>query len=227
MHIEEIENNISVSFKNKDLLTQALMHRSFVVENSLGDLASNERLEFLGDAVLELVVTHHLYHVFSTQPEGVLTQWRSIIVNTKHLAEASRKINVAEHIFLSKGEKTSGGGEKERILANVVEALIGALYLDQGYEQAEAFIQRVVLADMMQILGQSDQYNPKGVLQEKIQATKKVTPEYRILQESGPDHSKTFLAGIFLEGKMLAQGNGPSKKEAEEDAARNALKLLN
>lgn len=225
-HIEELEQSINVSFTSKELLTQALMHRSFVVENNLGDLVSNERLEFLGDAVLELVVTEYLYRAFATQPEGVLTQWRSIIVNTNNLAEVARRLTIAEHIFLSRGEKLSGGFEKERILANVTEAIIGAMYLDQGYNQAKEFIERSILGEVPTLLAQSQQYNPKGILQERIQATKKVTPEYKILEESGPDHAKTFQAGIFLDGSMLAQGEGPSKKEAEEDAARNALKLL-
>lgn len=208
------------------MLTQALMHRSFVVESNLGDLASNERLEFLGDAVLELVVTEYLYATFPTQPEGVLTQWRSIVVNTKNLADAARRLSIADSIFLSRGEKLSGGGEKERILANMVEAIIGGIYLDQGYDKAKQFIDQVILDNIAQLLGQSEEYNPKGLLQERVQAIKKVTPEYKILEESGPDHAKTFIAGIFLDGKMLAQGEGPSKKEAEEDAARNALRHL-
>ena len=226
MHIEEIEKSIGVSFKNKELLTQALMHRSFVVENNLGDLASNERLEFLGDAVLELVVTEYLYRIFSTQPEGVLTQWRSIIVNTNNLAEVARRLTIAEHIFLSRGEKLSGGFEKERILANMTEAIIGAMYIDKDYAQVKEFIERSVLGEVPALLALSQQYNPKGIVQERIQATKKVTPEYKILEESGPDHAKTFQAGIFLDGVMMAKGKGDSKKEAEEDAARNALQHL-
>lgn len=226
MHTEEIEKNIRVSFINKELLTQALMHRSFVVENNLGDLASNERLEFLGDAVLELVVTHYLYNQFPTQPEGVLTQWRSIIVNTNNLADANKRINLADSIFLSRGEKLSGGCDKERILANVLEAVIGAIYVDQGYKAAQEFIERVILANAAALIHASQEYNPKGLLQEKIQATKKVTPEYRILEEEGPDHAKTFLAAIVLDGKVIAKGKGPSKKEAEEEAARNALQEL-
>lgn len=226
MHHEEIENAIGVSFKHKELLTQALMHRSFVVENNLGDLASNERLEFLGDAVLELVVTHYLYCQFPTQPEGVLTQWRSIIVNTKNLADAAKRVNIADSIFLSRGEKLSGGCEKERILANVVEAVIGGTYLDQGYEAAKTFIERAILSNVAELIGASQEYNPKGILQEKVQATRKVTPEYTILEESGPDHAKTFIAAILLDGKILAKGKGASKKEAEEAAARNALHHL-
>lgn len=226
MYIEEIEKNIGVSFKNKELLAQALMHRSFVVEHKLGDLASNERLEFLGDAVLELIVTKYLYDIFSTQPEGVLTQWRSIIVNTKHLAQAAKNLHLAEHIFLSRGEKLSRGFEKERILANVIESMIGALYLDQGYSKAKKFIESTILSNTPQLLEAYQHYNPKGLLQEKIQAFKKITPEYKILEEGGPDHAKTFVAGIFLEGKMIGQGKGISKKEAEEEAARDALRKL-
>lgn len=211
-------------FENKGLLTQAFMHRSFVAEHNLEDSASNERLEFLGDAVLELAVTRYLYEVFATQPEGVLTQWRAIIVNTKNLAEAAKGIAITGYIFLSRGEKLSGGTEKDRILANVLEALIGAIYLDQGYERAEQFVKDFILQDAEKLLEAYRQYNPKGVLQEKIQASKRVTPEYRILEESGPDHSKTFLAGIFLEGKIIGKGKGISKKEAEEEAARDALR---
>ncbi len=221
--IEEIENHISVSFKNKDLLTQALMHRSFVVENRLGDLASNERLEFLGDAVLELVITDYLYQSFPDKPEGILTQLRSVIVNTKTLAQSLRKLNFGEYIFLSRGEKISGGAEKERILANILEAIIGALYLDQGYEKAKEFIERAILSNASKLVASSSEYNPKGILQEAIQASKRVTPEYKILEESGPDHSKVFVAGAFLEGKKIGEGRGVSKKEAEEEAARDAL----
>jgi len=226
VHIEELEQHLGVSFKNKDLLAQSLMHRSFVVENNLGDLASNERLEFLGDAVLELVVTKYLYTAFPSQPEGVLTQWRSIIVNTNNLADSAKRLALADSIFLSRGEKLSRGFEKERILANMVEAIIGAVYLDQGYAKAKAFITHAILTDAPQLLEDSGQYNPKGLLQERIQATKKVTPEYKILEESGPDHAKLFWAGIFLDDKILAKGQGNSKKEAEEDAAKNALNQL-
>jgi len=226
MHIEEIEKSIGVVFKNKELLTQALMHRSFVVEHHLGDLASNERLEFLGDAVLELAVTEYLYEMFNTQPEGMLTQWRSIVVNTKSLADAARALHIEEYIFLSKGEKLSGGFKKERILANVLEALIGALYFDQGYQRVKKFIGTSILNVIPNLVKAYQEYNPKGILQEKIQAYKKITPEYKILEESGPDHAKTFIAGIFLEGKIIGQGTGASKKEAEEEAARDALTNL-
>lgn len=226
MYIEEIEKNINVSFKNKELLTQSFMHRSFVAEHNLEDSASNERLEFLGDAVLELAVTRYLYETFVTQPEGALTQWRAIIVNTKNLAEAAKSLPISDYIFLSRGEKLSGGAEKDRILANVIEALMGAIYLDQGYEKAEEFVKNFILQDAEKLLEAYRQYNPKGVLQEKIQAFKRVTPEYRILEESGPDHSKIFLAGILLDGKVIGKGKGISKKEAEEEAARDALRNL-
>lgn len=220
---EEIEKNLGVVFSDKELLTQAMMHRSFVVEHGLGDLASNERLEFLGDAVLELIITTHLYEAFPTQPEGILTQWRAIVVNAKNLDDAAKKISLSKYIFLSRGEKLSGGGEKERIRANVLEAVIGAIYIDQGYEVSKEFVERAVLQDVPELIEAYKNYNPKGVLQEKVQALKKVTPEYRILEELGPDHAKKFLAGIFLEGKLIGQGDGMSKKEAEEDAAKDAL----
>lgn len=225
-YIEEIEKNINVSFENKELLSQAFMHRSFVAEHNLEDATSNERLEFLGDAVLELAVTRYLYETFFTQPEGVLTQWRAIIVNTKNLAETAKSLSITGHIFLSRGEKLSGGAEKDRILANILEALMGAIYLDQGYGRAEQFVKDFILQDAGKLLEAYRQYNPKGVLQEKIQASKRVTPEYRILEESGPDHSKIFLAGIFLDGKVIGKGKGVSKKEAEEEAARDALNNL-
>lgn len=203
------------------------MHRSFVVENRLGDLSSNERLEFLGDAVLELVITNYLYQSFPDKPEGILTQLRSVIVNTKTLADSLRALSLSEYIFLSRGEKISGGSEKERIRANILEAIIGALYLDQGYERAKEFIERVILKNASKLVESSKEYNPKGILQEAIQASKRITPEYKILEESGPDHSKVFLAGAFLEGKKIGEGKGVSKKEAEEEAARDALKHIN
>lgn len=223
---EEIEKRIGITLKNKELLTQAFMHRSFVVENRMGDLASNERLEFLGDAVLELVVSEYLYKQFDTQPEGILTQWRSIIVNTKTLAQAATNLGLGHYMFLSRGEKSSGGFEKERILANVLEALIGATYVDSGYKKAEAFITSAILNRAAMLLTTSQDYNPKGVLQEKIQATKRITPEYQVIEESGPDHQKMFRCAVFLEKKKLAEGTGKSKKEAEEDAARNALIVI-
>jgi len=226
MQSDEIEQRIGITLKNKDLLTQAFMHRSFVVENRMGDLASNERLEFLGDAVLELVVSDYIYRKFETQPEGVLTQWRSIIVNTKTLAEACKELGLGQYIFLSRGEKASGGAEKERILANILEALIGAAYIDSGYEQAEKFITSAILNRAAALLTTSQDYNPKGILQEKAQATKRVTPEYQVIEESGPDHQKIFRCAVFLDKQKLAEGSGKSKKEAEEDAARNALKKL-
>lgn len=225
-HTQDIENRIGVVFNNKELLTQALMHRSFVVENRLGDLASNERLEFLGDAVLELVISEYLFEKFATQPEGTLTQWRSMIVNTKTLAQAFGRLDLGGDMLLSRGERSSGGFEKERILANMLEALIGAIYLDSGYKGAKEFIDRALLPLASELLADWQLYNPKGILQEKVQASKRITPEYHIIEEFGPDHQKVFRAAVFLEQEKLAQGEGKSKKEAEEDAARNALQEL-
>ena len=223
---EEIEKRIGVTLKNKDLLTQAFMHRSFVVENHMGDLASNERLEFLGDAVLEIAVSDFLYRLHETKAEGILTQWRSMIVNTKTLAEVCKDLDLGQYIFLSRGEKSSAGFEKERILANILEALIGAIYVDSGYAKAEAFIKSAILSRAETLLTSSEDYNPKGILQEKIQAKKRLTPEYQVIEERGPDHRKMFLCAVFLEGEKLGEGKGKSKKEAEEDAARSALQYL-
>jgi len=226
VNIEEVEKRLGINFKNKELFTQALMHRSFVVENNLGDLASNERLEFLGDAVLELVVSEYLFAKFPTDPEGMLTQWRSIIVNTKTLADVCRELDLADKIFLSRGEKLSGGFTKERILTNVLEAIMGAIYLDGGYEKASDFIIRHILPSAESLLSKAEFYNPKGILQERVQAQKRITPDYKILKEQGPDHQKVFRVGVFFEDKKITEGEGNSKKEAEEEAARNALKLM-
>ena len=223
----KIEKKLGIVFNNKDILKQAFSHSSFVVEKGLSSLSSNERLEFLGDAVLEIVVSDNLYKEYPKAEEGILTQWRSVIVNTNSLAEVFRKLGLSEYILLSKGEAMSGGQEKETILANMTEGLIGAIYLDLGFDKAYGFIKSFILKDKIELIEEFRVYNPKGGLQERVQAQGKGTPNYKMIKENGPDHEKNFEIGVYIDGKLIAFGSGNSKKNAEEDAARRALELMN
>ena len=223
----KIEKKLGIVFKNKDILKQAFSHRSFVVEKGLSSLSSNERLEFLGDAVLEIVVSDNLYKEYKNAEEGILTQWRSVIVNTNSLSEVFRKLGLAQYILLSKGEAMSGGQEKDTILANMTEGLIGAIYLDLGFDKAYSFIKSFILKDTTELIEEFRVYNPKGGLQEKVQGQGKCTPDYKVIKENGPDHEKNFEIGVYIDKKIIAVGKGNSKKNAEEDAARKALELMN
>lgn len=223
--LDQFQKDLGVTFKNKELLRQAFIHRSYINEAGNPQLAHNERLEFLGDAVLELVVTEYLYKNF-TNPEGELTNWRSSIVKGEVLAQVAARLSLGELLFLSRGEEKSGGRERSLILANTFEALVGALYLDHGYDVAAKFISANVIALLPDIIANKLYVDPKSHLQELSQEKFSATPEYRVHQEDGPDHSKVFVVGVYAKTKLLAEGSGPSKQKAEQDAAAKALTEL-
>lgn len=220
----ELQKKIGIEFKNTDILLQALTHRSYLNENPPWPLEHNERLEFLGDAVLELVVTDHLYKNYS-DPEGELTNWRAAIVNAVILSKISGKFDLNDYILLSRGEAKDTGRARQFILANAIEALIGAIYLDQGYEKTEEFIKRFVIVELPEIIEQKLYRDPKSRLQEEAQDKVGVTPTYEVTNEWGPDHARNFQVGVFLGQELAGQGEGLSKQEAQQMAAENALKL--
>ncbi|MCD6270537.1 ribonuclease III [bacterium] len=219
----ELENKLDIKFKNKDLLVQAFCHRSYLNENPKFHLGNNERLEFLGDAVLELIVTEYLYKNFN-KPEGDLTSWRAALVNTKSLSSIASEIGFGDYVLLSKGELEHGGKRRKCILADVFEAFLGALYLDQGLDKARKFIEENLIKNLERILKEKSWIDPKSMFQQKAQEKMKLTPVYKVIKEFGPDHEKQFVVGVFLENKLIAQGCGFSKQEAEEEAAARALK---
>ncbi|MDD3101559.1 MAG: ribonuclease III [Patescibacteria group bacterium] len=218
-----LEQVIKIKFKNKNLLLQSLIHRSFLNEHPRFIVSHNERFEFLGDAVIELIVTKYLFNNFPN-PEGELTVFRSSLVNAKTLSKVASEIKLDHYLFLSKGETGSTGKSKEIILADAFEALIGAIYLDQGFEVAEKFIYRVLLTQLSFIVKNQLYKDPKSELQEIAQGKLKITPSYKVIEEIGPAHAKIFTVGVFLNTEMIAIGKGQSKQEAEVDAAHNALK---
>jgi len=221
----KFEKNIKIKFNDIELLKTALTHRSYINENQGSGLEHNERLEYLGDAVLELVTTHYLFEKFPQENEGTLTSYRSAIVDTTSLLEVAEKLQVNDFLRLSKGEAKDTGRARAFIIADVVEAIIGAIYLDQGYEMAQKFIADNFLCKIDEVVEKSLWHDAKSNFQEKAQEIVKITPEYKVLEEIGPDHDKRFKIGVFLNNKIVAEGEGVSKQEAEQLAARNALKV--
>ncbi len=219
---EFARTHLGGAFENLQLLITALTHRSYINEHKSSASEHNERLEFLGDAVLELVVTDYLYQNFS-EPEGVLTNWRSSLVRTESISAAAQRLGVEPLLRLSRGEKRSAGRARMQILANSFEAITGALYLECGYEACRVFITDNILSTFEKILETGSWMDPKSRLQEVIQAEGGATPVYRVLAEEGPDHEKTFTVGVYVDNKQLGQGNGPSKQTAQVAAAKNAL----
>lgn len=209
------------NFKNKELLDTALTHRSWVNEHK-GQRENNERLEFLGDAVLEFVVSKELYTKFPDKEEGFLTALRANIVNTVSLAEIAQKLKLGELLFLSKGEEESGGRTNQSLLADTVEAVIGAIFIDRGINEAEKFIQENLLSDLTERAAQPLK-DPKSLLQEKVQSKNLPTPKYEVIEESGPDHNKKFVISVMVGGEQWGRGEGKSKSVAEQEAARQAL----
>ncbi len=212
-----------LSFKDKELLKQAFTHRSYLNENREGGLSHNERLEFLGDAVLELAVTEHLYAKYPDQTEGDLTAFRAALVNAVTLSGVARDIGVNDYLRLSKGEAKDTGRAREIILANAMEAIIGAIYLDQGYDAAKYFISKTLFGLIDKIVEDKAWIDAKSLFQERVQSEESVTPAYKTMREEGPDHSKRFTVGVYIGNTQIAEGRGPSKQEAEQDAARKAL----
>jgi len=221
--LEQFSRQYLQDFKKPELLEQAFIHRSFLNENHGKGLEHNERLEFFGDAVLELVVTEHLYNTYPN-PEGELTNWRSATVKGEELARVARKLKMGELLQMSRGEEKSGGRDRGLLLANAFEALIGAIYLDQGYDAAKKFIKDQLIVGIPDIIEQQLYLDPKSHLQELCQEKLSLTPSYKILYESGPDHSKKFTSGVYAGSDLIANGDGPSKQRAEQNAAANALK---
>lgn len=217
-----LERTLEVKFTNEALLRQALIHRSYLNEHRDCSFEHNERLEFLGDAVLELVVTDFLYHRFDN-PEGELTNWRSSLVNGRMISRICRRLGVDDFLYLSKGEAKDTGKARDYILANAFESIIGAMYLDQGYSVTRDFILRVLIPELDTIFEKKLYIDAKSQFQELSQAKTGVTPSYRVLEESGPDHQKHFRVGVYIQDELVAEGSGSNKQTAQQDAAENAL----
>ncbi|MBI3957020.1 MAG: ribonuclease III [Candidatus Kerfeldbacteria bacterium] len=221
--LSALEAKLSVTFTNKALLQQALVHRSYLNEHRDFGTGHNERLEFLGDAVLELVVTEYLYKNY-TNPEGELTNWRAALVNATMCAEYANEIGLDPFLLMSRGElRDTNGKARTYILANAYEAVIGAVYLDQGYAASEKFVMPFVKEHLPRILEQKLYRDPKSRFQEESQEQLGVTPSYRVLEEAGPDHNKKFKVGVYLGSEFVAEGVGTSKQEAQVEAAIRAL----
>ncbi|TSC96161.1 MAG: ribonuclease III [Parcubacteria group bacterium Athens1014_10] len=219
----KLEKILGLKFKDKNLLSQSLVHRSYLNEHPNFHLEHNERLEFLGDAVLELIVTEYLYKNYKN-PEGDLTNWRAALVNAKTLSVLAKDLDLGQYLYLSKGEAKDKGKAREYILADGFEALVGAIFLDQGLKKTFDFIEKKLIFKLPHILKHELHIDPKTKFQEISQEKFKITPIYNVLEESGPDHAKYFKIGVFLEDKLIASGEGMSKQEAQVKAAENALK---
>lgn len=216
------EDKLGGAFTNLDLLLTAFTHRSYLNEHKKTVKEHNERLEFLGDAVLELVVTEYLYGNYS-EPEGILTNWRSALVRTESISAAGDRLGFDEYLRLSRGEKRGSERARQQILANCFEAVVGAIYLDKGYEAAKEFITSNILATLATILESGSWMDAKSRLQELAQSTDGATPHYKVLSEEGPDHEKIFTVGVFVDGNLKGEGTGPSKQTAQQQAAEAAL----
>lgn len=221
--LDDLEQTLGVTFNDKDTLRQALVHRSYLNEHPDFRLGHNERLEFLGDAVLELVVTEHLYLNYEN-PEGELTNWRAALVNAEMLAELCRELNIEPYLHLSRGEsKDKDSKARKYILANAFEAIIGSIYLDQGWDASKQFLHTRVLSQLPRVLKERLYVDPKSRFQEAAQEHLGLTPNYKVMSEEGPDHAKEFVVGIYLGKELVAKGNGTSKHEAQVAAAEAAI----
>lgn len=223
MNFEKFEKKAGVIFKDKNLLKQAFTHRSYINENKNLNLEHNERMEFLGDAVLELVITDFLYKRFKDSNEGEMTSLRSALVNADTCSLVAKKLGANESLLLSKGEAKDTGRARQYILANTLEAIIGAIYLDQGYEIAKNFIITHIAPLVEDIIKDGAWIDAKSLFQEKIQEHVGITPVYKTIQEYGPDHDKHFIVRVYVGDEMYGEGEGKSKQDAEQEAARKAL----
>ena len=227
-NLKNLEKIINVKFNNIDLLQQALVHRSFINEHPDFRVGHNERLEFLGDAVLEIIITEYLFINFPDKPEGDLTNWRASLVNSKMLYQVAKNLNFEKYLLLSKGESRDKDSKaRQYILADSVEAIIGAIYLDQGLEVAKNFIFKNVIINLDDIIKNKTYLDPKSRFQEMSQEIVGITPSYKVLKEEGPDHAKKFTIGLFLEEELVSVGEGFSKQEAQTDAAEKGLQAKN
>ena len=217
------EKKINIDFKDRDLLKTAFVHRSYLNETPSLGLDNNERLEFLGDAVLEMATTEFLYKKYPKKNEGEMTSLRAALVNADILSSAASEIGMEEFLLLSKGEKKDTGKARHYILADTFEAVTGAVYLDQGYEAVYSFLNKVLFPEVNEIIEKKLWIDAKSLFQERAQDVEGITPAYKVMKECGPDHAKKFTVGVFLDEKMIADGEGRSKQEAEQNAARAAL----
>ncbi|MSR78823.1 MAG: ribonuclease III [Candidatus Taylorbacteria bacterium] len=225
MDFSKFEDKLGIYFKNKGMLQTAFTHRSYINENRKGFSEHNERLEFLGDAVLELITTHFLYNKYPDRNEGDLTSYRSALVNAVTLSEVATKLGMNEFLLLSKGEAKDNGRARQFILANTMESFIGALFLDQGYAISETFIKKYVLVLIDDIVANKAWLDAKSFFQEKAQEIEGITPSYTVLKETGPDHDKKFTVTVSIGNEKVANGDGKSKQDAEQEAAKKGLKV--
>jgi len=221
--LTELETKLGINFKDRRLLENAFVHRSYLNEKTDFDLPSNERLEFLGDAVLQLVVSEHLFKEFPGEPEGNLTNYRASIVNAKTLSDVSASLGLGQYLLLSRGEEASGGRSRPYLLANTFEALLGVIYLDQGLTVARQFVHQHLIPELQPIIEQDLYKDYKSKLQEMAQEKFSQTPSYKVISEIGPDHAKLFTVGVFLGDREAGRGTGSSKQVAEQEAAKQAL----
>ena len=226
MNFEELEKNLGFRFKNPNLLREALTHRSYLNEFKKQQIQSNERLEFLGDAVLSFIVSDWLFKKFPGFTEGKLTNLRSNLVKTTSLTQIAQRLKVGEYLLLSKGEKETQGQKNPTLLANTLEAIIGALFLDQGLKATEIFIWENFEALLKEVMRSGRLKDYKSLLQEKIQAQSGQSPIYKTIKEKGPEHKKIFTVNVLAKGEILATGAGKSKQKAQEEAAKQALENL-
>ena len=224
---DTLEAKLEIKFKDRALLEKAFTHRSYLNEHRENGLENNERLEFLGDAVLELIISSDLYKNYPEKPEGELTNIRAAVVRTESLAEESRNLGFGEYLKMSKGEEDSGGKDKDYLLANTFEAVLGAIYLDQGFDVCVSYLSRTLLHKVSNIIENNLFIDPKTQAQELIQAQFKVTPLYEVVKEDGPDHDKIFTVALIVNQKELGRGTGSSKQKAEEEAAKMAIETIN
>lgn len=225
-NLEELQSKIGVTFKDITLLQKALIHRSYVNEHKDEVDTNNERLEFLGDAVLELITSDYLFRTYTDRAEGDLTSFRSAIVKTESLAQAARELGYGEYLMLSVGEQETGGRDKDYLLANTFESILGAIYLDQGYEICKELIYKTLLPKLEDIVRDRSDIDSKTKIQELAQSIYKVTPEYEVVKEDGPDHNKTFTVIVKVGDKVIGQGVGSSKQKAEEQAATSGIEHM-
>lgn len=218
-----LEQKWQIKFKNLDLLRQAFIHRSYLNEHPENNLGHNERLEFLGDAVLELVVTDYLFKKYQTENEGELTAYRAALVNSESLSAVAAEAGLNDYLLLSRGEQKDTGRARQAILANTFESVVAAIFLDQGYDTARDFIAKYLFSKTEEMVDKELWRDAKSLFQERAQAGLNITPNYQVISETGPDHDKTFTVGLYLNDELIAEGVGPSKQRAEQEAARIGL----
>jgi len=222
--LHELEKKINIEFTDKSIIHEAFIHRSYINENKDEQIHHNERMEFLGDAVLELLVTNHLYHTYQTRPEGELTSFRSAVVKTTSLAETALQLELGEYLSMSRGEESTGGRQRPYILANTFEALLGAIYLDKGLEIAEVFVKTFLFTKIQNIVDNRLDVDNKSKLQEISQDDTSFTPVYDLIDATGPDHDRVFTMGVQISKYLFGTGQGKNKQSAEQNAAAEAIK---